>query len=105
MTVLSAWAFYKNDQPNGFGIGFDDAKIVPIVMEHLESGLKLYDEHAKPDDPELFFRQLDYIARESKVKKLSNADAVVAMQLVHWLEQRGHLRPDEYNGMHILQQI
>lgn len=107
MTVTSIWVFYKNDLPPGFGFGFgfEDPEIVPVIVELLESGLTTYDKNAKPGDVELFFSQLDELARITKTMKLSSENVVIAMQIVHWLEQRGYMRPDEYNGLQIVQQI
>lgn len=95
--IFAACAFFRNNLPRGIGLTlvFDADDVAGNKFgECMDAGLLVYDKHAHPAD---LIRQLQSWTTKqlAKDKRLQ----ICAFQNIYWLEQRGHLVTDEFNGV------
>lgn len=94
LPVTSISAFWKNDVPGGIGLTFrfGDRENGNRMLAGLEATLADYDRNATP---EAIVAQLEAWGGTS----LSMEQKYVAVANVYWLERRGHLKSDDFNGV------
>jgi hypothetical protein len=94
LEVLRVSAHFRNDKPDGLGVAldFNDSGGVAFCLA-LEYGLAVYDR--QQTTPEQILATLGKFARERPESHDAAAEVVMG---VHWLQVRGHLAVDEYNG-------
>ena len=93
LKLVTASAFYKNDLPGGIGIHYPTPPKDFIQM--IDTLLLSWDANATPERIHEQLKEIgDYIAKDGKDEKTS----LIAFVDIVWLESRGHLVPDEYNG-------
>jgi hypothetical protein len=103
MILSKICAFYKNDGEGGIGFyferdtpGIDLDKIASIIT----SAMVDYDEAAKSEGDDVFSSKLiEQLVEFGRINDLQDKMIAVAMVNIHWLESRGHLAVDDYNGM------
>jgi len=96
--ILGVFAYWQNDKPGGIGVGFDFARhnedagvgFAHFVHDHLAH----WDRIPAKD----IFEQLRLIG-EMPEKDRKEEDRFLAFMDIYWLEQRKHLKADEYNGV------
>lgn len=96
--IRLAAAYYRNDLPTGLGVGLnfepgDDRGAALLVWA--QAMMAVFDRAG----PERAFAWLREQAPRARGETLTRQAIEVAIATVHWLEQRGHLASDEYNGM------
>jgi hypothetical protein len=93
LQVVMVSAYYKNDKPGGIGVSltFDVPGSGAAFCQGMEECLTEYD---KLSVEEL----LDGLAKLSVNRPDSQFAAAEAIMGVYWLQERGHLESDEYNG-------
>jgi hypothetical protein len=90
--------FWRNDLPKGQGIGFIVREQVPQFVSELERMMLVYDESV-PDPAELVEQLADWALNWDK---LQHSYYAVAAANIYWLETRGHLAIDDFNGCQIV---
>lgn len=93
--LLYAGAFWKNDEPDGFGVEFHltGPECVTFV-ERLQRTIGLYDVALTKE------QALDALIEWAANKEAMSADDLMkAFSYILWLEIRGHIESDEYNGV------
>lgn len=91
-------AFYKNDRPGGLGFEMECDDDLPGF---LETTARQYDEVVQktPSEVKFYFDQLASWGAALSRGELSEDLQMAAIINIYWLESRGHLKSDEYNGM------
>lgn len=101
--LLKIGAYYKNDEPGGFGAiltrdGFGDD--LDLIVTMIVNAIPAYDQAASERGASAVASHL-----EEQIRAIGNESdpdmrwVITAMCNIHWLENRGHLQPDEFNGM------
>ena len=97
LKVLNVSAFFANDRPGGIGLvlnlGEGPDRGVK-VCRILESQLDVYDTHGVT--PDFLIGQLREWADRGG---MSDEEKIIAITSIYWLQERGHLTKDEYNGV------
>ena len=93
--IREAGAYYRNDRLFGglsLSLGFDgdDGRQFAEKCERL---MLTFDMH----DPALALAWLDRVGHQKP--RLGRALANMIVATIHWLERRGHLQSDDYNGV------
>jgi hypothetical protein len=95
--ILRILAFWQNDRPGGLGVGIEFDPSEPTAGEEfsheLEARLASYDANANASD---ILAQLSAVAAESHRDPQMTASVIAD---IYWLQERGHLKADEYNGV------
>jgi hypothetical protein len=91
-------AFWANDRPGGLGfaIPFEDPKVGLKVCRVLHSALATYDAHPEVA-PNFYLAQLCDFG--SRAGGLTDEEMMIAITNIYWLQERGYLAADEYNGV------
>ena len=93
--IVSIAGFWRNDQPDGIGIMFDERfGDLDSLAEVLEHGVRQYQQQQFPPD-----MVLDQLKGWGKNKPLADGQAVIALVNIAYLERMDWLVPDEWNGM------
>lgn len=100
--IIHVGAFWKNDQARG--IGFERVFIEggKQFAAQMKEALAAYDQGGA--EPEDLIEQLQEMGADGKWRSDEQLQIVVFMN-IYWLEQRGHLQPDEYNGVRWTQRL
>jgi hypothetical protein len=95
LQVIMASAFYRDGEPGGIAVGmkFDSSCNGVAFCEQLEACLPEYDNIGL----HLVERQIRHLAPRRE-GQLDAAEVMHVIACVHWLQTRGHLASDEYNG-------
>jgi len=95
--VLNVSAWWRNDKPGGIGVGIEFAsnpgKGVAFCRV-LESQLPVYDRQITVEE---VLDQLSATARRRD--QLTDLETMVIITNIYWLQERGRLRSDEFNGV------
>lgn len=105
--ILHVSGFWRNDRRGGLGFGYDFSGpgFKPTDGEafarRLDESLRTYDRNANPADIEAQLRSLGEEKERLLVvgQHLPEEHNGIALMNIHWLEQRGHLQADEFNGI------
>jgi hypothetical protein len=91
-------AFWENDRPGGLGmsIPFEDPKVGLKVCRVLHGALATYDAHPEVA-PDFYITQLRDFG--SRAGALTDDEMMIAITNIYWLQERGYLAADEYNGV------
>lgn len=94
--IRSVGAYWRDDQPGGIGftIDFPPDRSGNRFAQRCEAALTLFDRN--PDALENALGLLTKLGREQHVP---DREGLRAVATIHWLEQRGHLRSDDHNGI------
>ncbi len=99
--VLFAHAYWRNDEPDGCGVGFQfprDSDYGNAFAHAAYHGLSGYDALGK--SPADFFGQLRELKATGKLEFGStDEECMTAFMDIYWLESRKHIPTDEYNGV------
>jgi hypothetical protein len=96
LQILSVGAFFRDDEPGGIagGLQWQDPQRGLALCEQLQDGLVAFDvAAATPADHVSALRTLS-----PRRHSLTDIDVHYLIMAVYWLQCRGHLVPDEYNG-------
>jgi hypothetical protein len=88
-------AFYKNDKPGGLGIIYEFKDGGERFVAGLERAMETWDANADPQD---LLNQLDELGARREHVSLTDEENWVSLMNICWLELRGHLKPDRFNG-------
>lgn len=103
LEVLAVSAYYKNDKPGGIGVGLNFVGREGIDFCHeLEANLGVYDrllplERVLQIVDKFSRDRPDFSDRSSLAIRSGAVMDIVGS--IYWLQERGHLAPDEYNGL------
>jgi hypothetical protein len=91
-------AFWRNDCPDGVGCTFEfQGNDGETMAKLIEDTVKVYDQH--PEVPvEEYVEQLRAIGL-TPIDLRDEQMLMLAMINIAWLERRGHIPTDEFNGM------
>jgi hypothetical protein len=95
--IVRISAFWRNDRPGGLGVGIDfhdDPMGGEEYSRHLSRTLDTWDKNAAPGDIVDQLRELANLETE-----LSDRETFIAIADIYWLQERGHLETDEFNGV------
>ena len=101
--LISIAAYYENDKPGGIGFILPRKHFgekLDMLATSIANAMLEYDRAAREQGESVMVAQLEGQLRD--VANESSPDiglAVVAMTNIHWLETRGLLQPDNFNGM------
>ena len=86
--------FWRDNEPGGIAAGmqFRENDDGVVFCQHLEACLPEYDKLTL-EEVEGELRRLS-----PRRHQLSHAEVAHVIACVHWMQQRGHLKADEYNG-------
>jgi hypothetical protein len=92
--VLMVSGFWRDDEPGGIAAGmqFKDRDEGLDLCRVLEASLATYDE--------LTLQEVQSELRRLSPRRneLSSIEVMHVIMCVHWMQRRGHLKPDEFNG-------
>lgn len=94
LQVIMVSAFYRDDHPDGISAGmrFDGPDQGVEFCRHLEKCLPEYDMLTLEE----VIAELRRLAPRRHELTQDEVDHVV--MCIYWMRERGHIRPDEYNG-------
>ncbi len=104
--VVRLGAYYRSNEPGGIAIVHEcDYEF----LARLEAAVQAYDRHASEigsadKDVEAYLRQLEALRAEKLTRALTQEELALALMNVFWLDSRGHLRADDFNGMQYIYQ-
>ena len=94
MRLMTASAFYKNDMPGGVGIHYPHPP--KDFVQEIDALLLVWDANATPERIHAQLKECgEYIQKHGD---LDEKMSFVAFVDIVWLERRGYLTPDEFNG-------
>ena len=94
LTLVSASAFYKNDTAGGVGVHYPDPP--KDFISTIDNLLMVWDANATPKRIQEQLTEIGKFIGEGG--QLQDNLAMAAFVNIVWLETRGHLIPDNYNG-------
>jgi len=96
LQILSVGAFFRDNEPGGIagGLSWEDPQRGLALCEQLQEGLVAFDVAAATAADHVSALRTLSPSRHS----LTSIDVHYLIMAVYWLQCRGHLVPDEYNG-------
>ena len=98
--IIRVGAFYESNKPGGFSVVRECDEEFAAMLEVMAVQ---YDVHASAsgadEDVKVYFGQLDALGQTRLTRVLTPEELTVALMNIFWLDTRGHLKADEYNGM------
>jgi hypothetical protein len=94
LQVLVVSAFYRDNEPGGISTGcqFSTPDQGVDFCLHLEEGLPVYDKLSVADV------RAELTRFAPRRHELDHKESLHVTMCIHWLQARGHLKPDEFNG-------
>ncbi len=101
--LISIAAYFENDKPGGIGFILPRKHFgekLDMLTTSIANAMLEYDRAAREQGEAAMVEDLEGQLRE--MAKYPDPDiglVIIAMSNIHWLETRGHLQPDNFNGM------
>lgn len=93
LQVIMVSAFYRDGEPGGIATGaqFPNGGGVDLCV-HLEEGLPVYDNLSVAEV------LVDLAHLSPKRHELNHEESLHVTMCIYWLQERGYIQPDEFNG-------